>query len=475
MTAWIKFAAAAIAAVCITITSFVSCTTEHRKGIIETADNTFTVEYYKGSSDTIECIFTGEWSARILNGNYSIAPDSGSAGTEQIKVTALAPNNSIYEQVTSINFDVDKNRYPFFIIQQGQPGIEIEQDKYGIAYDAKELSVSFSSNVPVQVKTDSDWIKIKSIEKSEPELLDDECTYSKVINYSVALGFSENTQDQNRTGYIKIISSSDEENITINQEAPIEVQWDKSFYRRSGFIRFTATWCYNCPIMSEALSIAGTIRPDRIIPINIHAMSSGGGLGFWMANEFEKMYDIQAYPTGIMNNMMKISNERPAESLAEVIVNATDEATASYTSMTSLQVYSNINGNIITVDTYIAARKDGEYLLSILLLEDNIQFPQEGCNDDYVHNGILRSLLTEPVEGTPISIQSPCCITKYSLEKDLPRSVADKDNLYVIAIVSRKDCLDTKGVEKAEYLDTEYIWDNVTILPANGSVLFRYE
>lgn len=455
----------------------VSCR-KNGSDVLNLPQSPFVLDYRSGASASAEFVFDSDWHIGIEYNDLFVAePDAGTAGTQKVSVKALEDNEGIMERVSVLTVETAASgKKDMYIIQKAKPGVKFQEQPFEIVADQEKASIYFDTNEKVEVTEDTDWMEIESVECSDSVMLPDGHTYSDSLRYRIGLSVQVNDGSEPRSSRIKVVAPSGEYELEVLQNIPQKIEWDKDFYRRSAVVRFTATWCYNCPGMAKAISKAQESMPDRIIQINMHSISSEGGLGFYQVEKFETLYDIPGYPSGIMNNYAKISNEKSVDDLAAVVTDLAEEAITSYKPVTAVNARSSISDGKVKVDVNIAAKESGDYGVCIFLLENGMVYPQAGDDMKYEHNYVVRNTLTENLFGDPVSVTEDRSVVKYSVEADIPRSVCDENNLFVVAVVTKSGNPDVKTVEKAEYMDLGTIWDNAVCISADGGYAdYKYE
>lgn len=438
-------------------------------------DAAFLLDAEAGSSATATCTFADAWQVTTESEAYEINPASGAAGTFDLVVRAKESNEEIREREAHFFVTTGALKKSLLVIQKGTPGIICTAPAYDVAPDARSLTILLDANVAFETETDADWVEVASVKHSDPVLLQDGKTASASLRSTLTLTIGENKKAAERTAHLSLLSSAGTIKVDIRQLAPLVVDWEKAFFRRTALIRFTATWCYNCPVMSEAISMAQETWPDRIIPVNLHATTSKGGLAFYQVAKFEDLYKVEGYPTGIANNMAKIRNAKPAEALVGTIEAVVEEMKVSYPARTGLYASSQITDNKLKMDIHVAVKQKDDYKICAFLLESGITYPQEGATSNYVHDYVVRAALTKELFGDPLPTAESREIVKYTIESELPRSVMNPDNLSVVIAVVRPATPEVQGIEKVIYLDLGTIWDNAVTLSAKGAVAFSYE
>lgn len=435
-----------------------------------------------GSSDTAALSFSAPWQLETRADGFQVSPESGSAGDVSLTVTAAETNVLIGEREASFSITDGSTEALYRIVQKGIPQLRVVSGEAEAPAQASQVVVMLDANVPFEVvvaETDG-WIEVKDVAASDAVLLSDGKTYSDSLRYTVTLLLSENTSDAERTAAVRFVFETGEQEVEVTQVAPLTVDWSRDFFRASAYLRFTATWCYKCPFMAEAVSIASEAMPGRLVSVNMHATSSEGGLGFWKVGDYESLYGLEGYPMGVVNNMTVVHNMLNAEELSLFIEDVITEMTESYPARTGISAYSQLDGDEgkVKVDVSVAASEKDDYRIKVFLLESGIIYPQENDGvlvNDYEHNSVVRDVLTDDIFGDPLPSAEAQEVIEYSVEADIPRSVLDPANLSVVIAVVRPCSPDVQGVSGAEYLDLGYIYDNVVSLPADGFVDLRYE
>lgn len=463
--------------------ALVSCGPQGKTGVEELPPEdtgiTFVLGHGAGSAVSDIYDFSGDW--EVLSGadGYSIDPASGKAGEAELTVTAEKTNAGLSEKESLFSVSDGGRQKTFRIVQRGTPQLVLSETSYEMGQGTGKTEILLDGNIPFEADTDADWLGIIDITHSDQVLLSDGKTFSDSVRSAVTVQAAANTSAEARAAIVVLRSEAGDYEVAVSQSAPVSADWEREFFRRTSIMRFTATWCYNCPGMYEGICMAMEELPGRIIPINMHSMSSEGGLSYYQVGQFEELYAIEGYPTGIANNMVKIHANRDLNQLVPVITGVVEEAVESYPAGTGISAQSQIEDNSIKVDISVAVKEADDYRICVFLLENGIVYPQQTSGDgevrDYVHDYVVRDILTEDIFGDQLPASGDKEIIEYSVESELPRSVIDADNLSVVIAVSRPCVPDIQGVEEATYLDLGTVYDNVVSLPANGFVNFEYE
>ena len=435
-----------------------------------------------GSTDTASLSFSSPWQVAVQPDGFEVTPASGDAGDVVMTVTSPASNPRVGEAEASFTVTDGSTESVYRIIQKGTPQLRIVSESLSVPSKASQAEIVLDGNIPFEVtvaETDS-WIELGNVTASESVLLSDGETYSDSLRYTVPVTVLSNESGVERTASVTFTTEAGKYIVEIVQAAPLQVDWNRDFFRGTAILRFTATWCYNCPLMNKAIYAVAERMPGRIAAMNMHAISSEGGLAYWESGDYEEVYGIPGYPTGIANNMAMINNSRSLDELEAFVEGIVDEAVASYPAHVGISAYSQMTEDGgVRVDMSIAVKETSEYKVCVFLLENGLVYPQEdytdGLVEDYVHNGVVRAVLTDDIFGDPLSLVEAQSVIEYSVEADIPRSVLDPANLSVVIAVVRPGSPEVQGVPGIQYLDLGYIYDNVVSLPADGFVELRYE
>lgn len=152
---------------------------------------------------------------------------------------------------------------------------------------------------------------------------------------------------------------------------------------------FTATWCVNCPRMATAIEDAARERPGKVFPVSIHFRDDFSNAA---GEALAKDYGIQAYPSVIVNLDPSTLMTATSKELILAKLDATAEGRKAACTLSG-----SVSGT--TLQMAVTASETGTYSLGVLLLEDGIVAPQTGADGSYVHDNILRTILSGTLAG----------------------------------------------------------------------------
>ena len=168
---------------------------------------------------------------------------------------------------------------------------------------------------------------------------------------------------------------------------------------------FTGHTCPNCPSAARELEAIHNLYGNQIIGVAIHV--STGFAAPWIGagkfeydfrtkwgNDWDNFFDISnsGLPRGMVNRMGYPDNHKLGKNewLSAVITELNKE----------IDFGINITGDngVITIDTEILNNTNGDYNLVVCLTESNIiNWQKDGQvdNESYIHNHVLRSVLSD--------------------------------------------------------------------------------
>ena len=309
-------------------------------------------------------------------------------------------------------------------------GVTFEKDFF--SYSPSAVSVpKFGGEFEINVKTDqnfhmdiaSDWIH--AVSNSGDPLRG--ATYKFKADWNPG---------EAREGYVLVCNDNNCFFFTVSQEAGSADDWKTAdFVHHALGMRFTATWCGYCPIMSETFKMAKSKLGDRFQYACLYATS--GNYGFADMEILESQYAIEGYPTGIVDGRVLIENYS-SDYTSDLIVSAAKETETKYPTATSIGLKSSLDGNTLNVDVDVYAHVADRYKLTVLLLENDIIGYQadytNGAHNDFVHNKVVRAAITN-VSGTAcvVDLNAP---KTYSFSVTVPDEY-DPGNLEVLAYIQR--------------------------------------
>lgn len=433
-----------------------------------------------GSSVNVSFNFSAGWMVSNNNEWFTVSPASGFSGDAELTFTANEANTELRERVGYFEIHVEgEDPVGYYAIQKGAKGLElISSDELAVNGKAGKFSFEVLTNDEITTDFDQDWAGVSNVEYGvETTVLDDGKTVSDLQKARITLDLQENSAASSRSGVLELSCAGKSYKVTILQgiksDASEVSDWTKAFYRQSLAMRFTATWCPNCPTMADALKKAMEQYPDRIVPMTIHGSDSD--IKSENGDQLMKVFNIKYYPTGLVNTVAEVGNYSNVNYTIKGFTELAKEAVELLPSKTAIAAASAVSDNKLSLFFSLATKEALPYSLHVYLLENGIVQYQSSGGSDYVHDHVVRCALTglggAAIQGTENGE------TNYVLEYDIPASkFKNLDNAYVLAYVTYVPEEQFKGeVTYATYKDNGIIVDNVVTLPLNGNIDYRYE
>lgn len=324
-----------------------------------------------------------------------LSPVEGDPGSGRVKVKAEANTSggkrsaefNVCSGTLSITFSVTQDSYEF--------RFEVPETEMHISADGGIIPIPINTNQEFYVECAQDWL-IPS-----PYL-------DRVPNY-VIVAAEPNLTQKERTSEIVVSCDLMDVTVTVTQDAADQLlsQWtDKSFVSRSLAVRFTADWCGYCPYMATAFESAQEQLNGAFEIVSLHGSEST--YEFSGTNQLARRFNIDGYPTGIIDFRASIPNYSSIATTASAAVQVAQETKRSYPTTSGIAVDSYLSGTELTVFVPIYFHQPDSYRVTVLLLEDGIDGRQNqgGIMGKYTHDDVARKALTS-MSGESARIESP--------------------------------------------------------------------
>lgn len=388
------------------------------------------------------------------------APQVKSVLTPEVAVTLTAPDGGTFEvgkayHIATLPADLPSGFTLLFEREDGKVAartiskpVTIQRGHFLKLMEAdKDLTFTdiefelMTPSVELTAKGQDFVVRVRSFEEPHFDIFDEWITFVKCvgdrrIGADYYFHAARNKEMEERTGYISVCSDTNCYMVEVEQEAASGDWTEEAFVHRSLGMRFTATWCGWCPYMNKSFYRAKEILGDRFEIVNLHASSSD--LAFSETDYLADLYQIEGYPTGVIDGRVDIDNATDIEVGAQYVVNAFQEQEATYPTVTSFEFASSISESTVSVDLVVYAKETDNYKLTVLVLENGIVGYQadngEGAHQDYHHDRIARLALTA-IDGDSFTLTGGE-EKNFSLTGVLPVG-CNPDNLEVLVYVQR--------------------------------------
>ena len=244
----------------------------------------------------------------------------------------------------------------------------------------------------------------------------------------------KNTEGAERTGLLTICYGDNCYPIIVTQSA---LGGMTVYAHHSLGMRFTATWCGHCPVMSETFRLAKENLGDKFEYVCLYG--EGGNYVFSDGAYLESQYLIGGYPMAIVDGRSLIENYGSSYA-AGLIADAVSETESYFPAATGIALESSVSGRNVTVKADVVARFADTYKITVLLVEDGIVGYQAdynaGDHQDFVHNRVARMTLSPSITGQEFDIDTAGETKSFTYTATVP-SGYNLDNLFVVAWVQR--------------------------------------
>lgn len=204
------------------------------------------------------------------------------------------------------------------------------------------------------------------------------------------------------------------------------------FFRRTLITKFTATWCVNCPKMSDAIKTVKEKNTNRIVDMAVHYIDD---LEVSEGKSLAKQFSVSAIPVAVVNLDNK---SQTSVSSSTILQNYVDKVQTSEKAASGIKLNSYEENNFLNVEIETTMAANGEYKLAVAIVQDEIMMAQTGAGSDYVHHSVLKGMLQKNTDGEHLGKcnQGDVCNKQYQY----PMDSLEKDGKYrLIAYVLVKD------------------------------------
>lgn len=228
------------------------------------------------------------------------------------------------------------------------------------------------------------------------------------------------------------------------------------FLRKFLIMKFTATWCVNCPKMSDAIKTLKKDNPNQIVDISIHHLDE---LQVEAAKQLVEHFNVSAIPVAVVDFD---KSRQTSISSSTLLSNLIKEVESNSLKACGIKIQTSKDNDSLNVDVTCILKEEGHYKMAVAIVQDNIEKAQTGAGTDYIHNGVLKDVLHESMEGDELGVCNPNQII--SKQYTYPLNLLEEEGKYrVISYVLNKQDKD------------EYVVNNVTVCDLYESIDYIYK
>ena len=247
---------------------------------------------------------------------------------------------------------------------------------------------------------------------------------------------------------------SDEVTVTAQNRKDYEM-----FYRKIAVFKMTGTWCTYCPAMTASLKKVEETVPGRMVKMAFHSSSSSAADPFHLSQTSAIMsrFGANGFPTCIYD-LKKMSVDRNVSVIKSILA----EHLRNYPATCGIRINASYDAGKgeITVDAGLKSSKGGEYDLVYVLVTDGLT--ASGGNEasyDYTVRAISTNYMAMSTDR------------RFSVEAGQEHTAGT----FTVSNVKGLDSSTSRVVVYAlRMVDGEYMVDNITECPIDGSVDYIY-
>lgn len=207
------------------------------------------------------------------------------------------------------------------------------------------------------------------------------------------------------------------------------------YYHKLLGMQFTSVGCQNCPMLSEALKNMNKEYPDRIAVVSFHQNFGNysdpmriAATDTYRKNVFGNFQGLPRFFFNLRNGDKEIINQK------DLIVDEMNSQLLNYPVTCGVAIASTYNAaeRKVNIKAMITSDVTNSYRCLIFLVEDGIAAFQINGGDNYIHNNVVRALVSSSIYGEKFSSE-----TKVGEEMKMERSYTlgagwNPDNMRVV-------------------------------------------
>ncbi len=212
-------------------------------------------------------------------------------------------------------------------------------------------------------------------------------------------------------------------------EAYTTDQLTGEFFRRNLVMKFTGTWCVNCPYMGSMITEVEHSMPNRLVEMAVHWQDV---LTVDEGNQLVSDYNIYSLPTALID----LYNSTTTAS-ASIIEGLIESSTAANIADVGVRVSSKVNGSMVEVEVGAMANDAGSYKVAVALVVDNYQYTQTGADSSYKQDKVLRYYLSA-LNGDSVDLSSAGSEATLNYSSELPTEALTSESRIIAYVISEQ-------------------------------------
>lgn len=343
--------------------------------------------------------------------------------------------------VISCSGNLDSDTY------QPQMPYTLSVDKTSIESDGRQVATFCITDAQGKILTDNDELMSKIYFK-------DEATGKRLTRRTRTF---KSVEDGEYTFSATVSGDACANTVTITSSGRSRYE---VFRKNVALYRFTATWCQNCPSMTQGLERVSEWTKGRIVELGLHGAGSTYALSDgnkYVADYLIKQFKAQGFPSCVYD-LDLMSDARAYSDIEEIIFNRIADAPTSC----GIRASSALSGDKLTVSASVKTSTGGKYDIGFAILRDNC-IPGAGAYEDEYDNVVVT--LTGNYENMSTAA--------VELQKDQESGVVQHDITFAVASGAKLSDY-SLVVFALKQVGNEVNIDNIIRLPLNASADYEY-
>lgn len=226
------------------------------------------------------------------------------------------------------------------------------------------------------------------------------------------------------------------------------------FYRRNVIMKFTGTWCVNCPKMGDAIIEVEHSMPNRIVEMAIHysdVLSVDDGVSLY--NNF----GLISLPTAIVD--FNGSTTTSSSSVLESLVSSSIESNPT---ASGIRLATSLSGTTLEVEAGVTASATANYKVALALVVDNYHYAQTGADDpNYKQNKVLRYYISDILGDSLGELTAGAAEMTKSYQVEVPSEALESESRVIAYVLNE--------------VDGKFVINNATECEIGESIDYMYE
>ena len=242
----------------------------------------------------------------------------------------------------------------------------------------------------------------------------------------VHLGAGENVFSPQREGTYVFTALYNADEVLTSEPVEITVTADKPVYREYDrqilAMQFTSVGCPNCPVMSSGLKTIQEEYPDKVDAVSFHQYYNG--VFDPMECDEASLFSTKFNVTGLPQCYIDMHPEKVTSDMSDLRQGV--ETALARETFCGIAVESNLDetSGRLSVTVKVTSNRSVSFRYLVFLVEDGIEYTQYGITGSYVHNNVVRDMLSTSSNGERLNAGKPLI---EGIEYESSRSVSLDD------------------------------------------------